>query len=384
MALIGLEATSISLYGKGVSRYQYGLIKGLCRLDKKNTYFVLLNKDNPLPQLPREDNFQYVYLSVSKRIAWDQFQLPAIIKKYNPDIYHTTADTIPLFCKNKFLLYLFEIPDHRIALLRRCPGNSVYAWVSQSYSKFLFPKSLKKAAIITAGSLSTKNDLIARYKIPAEKVRVLYPAADERFCPAKGGEKILETRARYNAQNGYLLHISSPDPRDNTYAAIRAYEKARRRLKQGKKLLIYGDIGSDAGKLAGIVKGLNLEKDIIFTGRFKEEEVERLAELYQAADLYIDPSLYEGFGFQVLEAMACGIPVIASNVTSLPEVLGDAGITAGPDDIDGLAQAIVDVLTDQALRRDLCRKSLLRAELFSWDRTARETLAVYELLMNLN
>ena len=131
-----------------------------------------------------------------------------------------------------------------------------------------------------------------------------------------------------------------------------------------------------------LINELNLKNKVIFIRRFIDKEVQRLAQLYQAADLYVDPSLYEGFGFQVVEAMSCGTPVITSNVTSLPEVIGNAGILVSPTDINGLAQAIVRILTDSELRQTLCQKSLERARFFSWDKTAQETLAIYDELQS--
>ena len=139
-----------------------------------------------------------------------------------------------------------------------------------------------------------------------------------------------ETRKKYNSNEGYIFHISSSDPRDNTPVVLRAYKNALAELKIPVKLIIFGDIRGTG--LEALAKGLQLEGRVVFTGRLNQKE---LLELYQAASVYIDPSLYEGFGYQILEAMSCGIPVITSNVTSLPEVSGNAGIIMDPNDIDG-------------------------------------------------
>lgn len=379
MAVIGLDATYLSVYGKGVSRHQYNLIKGLAKLDKKNCYFVFLNKKNILPELPKQENLHYIRIYIPKHIIWDQFQLPLIIIKYKLDIYHSLIDTLPFWGKGKFVLSVIEIPDYRIGLLRRSGYNSLYTRLSQRYNKIIFQPSLKKAKVIITGSHSTKRDLIQKYNVDEKKIRVLYHAPDEQFYAADNERDLLETRKRYNAQTGYILHISSSDPRDNTPAVIRAYYKAQSVLKTPKKLIICGDFDSQKMGFERLIRELNLKDNIIFTGYVSEKE---LTALYQAADLYVDPSLYEGFGFQVIEAMACGIPVITSNVTSLPEVIGEAGILVAPTDINGLANALIRVLTDLRLQTTLRQKGLERVKFFSWDRTAQKTLDIYNELLS--
>jgi glycosyltransferase involved in cell wall biosynthesis len=211
-----------------------------------------------------------------------------------------------------------------------------------------------------------------------EKIRVLYHAPDEQFYPDNDENNLLNTRRKYKSEAGYILHISSRDPRDNTPSVIRAYEKVKSKSRIPQKLIICGNVDPEASGLEKFIAELNLKNSIIFTGRLSELE---LVALYQAADLYIDPSLYEGFGLQVVEAMSCGIPVITSNLTSLPEIVGNAGILVSPTDIDAIASAIIMVLTDQKLHETLCRKSLERASFFSWDKTARETLSIYDALL---
>lgn len=379
MATIGLDATYLSVYGKGVSRYQYNLIKSLSRLDKKNCYYVFLNKENILPDLPEQENFHYVRIYIPKRIIWDQFQVPMAAVKYKLDIYHSLIDTLPVIGKVKFVLGVFEIPDYRIELAHQSGHNSLYARLSQGYNKLFFRSSLKKANVIITSSNSTKKDLMQRYNVGEGKIWVLYHAPDEQFCAANDEKDLLNTRKKYNAEAGYILHISSLDPRDNTPVVIRAYHKALCESKVSQKLIIGGDVGSERRGLEKLITELNLKDSVIFTGRLSEKE---LVALYHAADLFIEPSLYEGFGFQVVEAMACGIPVITSNVTALPEVVGDAGILVSPSDIEGLASALVRVLTDSGLRESMRQKSLERAKFFSWDRVAKETLAIYNELLS--
>ena len=162
MAVIGLDATSVSLYGKGLSRYQYNLIHSLAKLDRNNCYYVFLNKNNPIPPLPARDNFHYVKIYMPIRIIWDQFQLPVIMRKYRLDIYHACFETLPLVAGNKLIIYLFEIPDYRINSVSRSSGNSLYAWASQRYTMSFFRLSIRKARLVITSSQSTKKDLSCR------------------------------------------------------------------------------------------------------------------------------------------------------------------------------------------------------------------------------
>lgn len=378
MAIIGLDATYLSIYGKGVSRYQYNLIKALAKFDKENLYYIFINKKNAVPELPQAKNLCYVKIHIPKRIIWDQFQLPLFIWKYKLDIYHSCLDTLPILHKANFLLFLFEIPDYRIGQAQKAGNNSLYARLSHKYNTLLFSFSLKKAKLIIVSSLSTKQDLMQEYGLEEKKIRLVYPGCDEYFCAAGAAEDLFETRNKYNAKSGYIMHISTTDPRDNTSAVLRAYHRASPELPVYKKLIICGNVERKRNGLNKLIAKLDLEDDVIFTGHLLGED---LSKLYQAADLYVDPSFYEGFGFQVIEAMACGVPVVTSNLTSLPEVVDNAGILVAPTDINGLASAIIKVLTDSGLRKAMQEKSLERAKFFSWDKTAQETLNIYNELL---
>lgn len=382
MAVIGIDATSISVSGKGVSRYQHNLIKAMAALDRKNCYYVFLDKRNILPDLPRQGNFTYILIRLFNHIIWDQFQLPGFLRKYKPDIYHTTSDTLPVLEKAKTALFIFEIPDYRIDLMSAGADNSLYSRISYGYNKILFPHSLRKASVIMAGSQSTKTDLIKKYSAQENKIEVLYPGISECFRAPADETALKDTRRRYNAAGGYVLHISSSDPRDNTPTVIRAFRKACQDPGISQKLIIAGHIDRRACGIERLIAESGLKDRIIFSGYFPESRTGELAALYQAADLYVDPSLYEGFGFQVAEAMACGVPVIASNVTSLPEIIADAGIMVGPTDVNGLAGAIIRTLKDAGLRQTMRQKGMEQAKSFNWGRTASQTLEVYNKLLS--
>jgi glycosyltransferase involved in cell wall biosynthesis len=315
---------------------------------------------------------------VPKRIIWDQFQLPILSLKYKLDICHCLTDILPITGKGKFVLCVIEIPDYRIELADKNRHSSLYTRLSRRYNMFLFRSSLKKASVIIVSSNSTKEDLIKRYNVDAKKISVLYLAAEECFCVNDDEKELFNTRKKYKSEIGYILHISSSDPRDNTPVVIRAYQKALGKLNVPKKLVIAGNVDAEEKELRELITELNLKDNIIFTGYLPRQE---LVSLYQAADLFIGPSLFEGFGLQVVEAMACGIPIITSNVTALPEIVGNAGILVAPTDTHRLASALVEILNNSRLTQMMRQNSLERAKFFLWDRTARDTLDIYNSLL---
>lgn len=252
-----------------------------------------------------------------------------------------------------------------------CPRNLLYRGIS----KFLF-SGLKEAEIVIAVSKSTKEDLKKIYSIPEDKIIVIYEGVNHKKF--KLGEKSLEIYKKFHLSHSYkyLLHISSETPNKNVEGLIKAFYKVKEKYKISNLKLLKAGVPQyrrDRKKILKLVRKLGLEEDIIFLGYISSED---LAKLYRMATLFAFPSYYEGFGLPVLEAMACGTPVITSNTSSLPEVVGDAGIMVNPRDIDGLTEAIYQVLINEKTRKEMIKKGLDRAKVFSWEKTAQETLKV--------
>jgi len=232
---------------------------------------------------------------------------------------------------------------------------------------------IKNADKIIADSYNTKQDIISYFKIPDEKIKVIYLAADKIFQPL---DKVIisKIKQKYNFDFPLILYVGTLEPRKNIPTLIKAFCKLK---KEGLPhiLLVTGKKDGKYKKIFEMVKRLNLQKDTIFTGYVPEED---LPAIYNAADLFVYPSLYEGFGLPPLEAMACGTPVITSNTSSFPEVVGDAGIMVKPHDVDELAKVMYEVLTNDGLREDMIKKGLKQAKKFSWKKCAKETLEVYQ------
>jgi len=236
----------------------------------------------------------------------------------------------------------------------------------KGFDKFFYNLSMKgmlTAKRIIADSKNTKRDLMDYFKCPEDKIKVI---------PLGVGLKYRKNPINKNGTMKYIVHVGVEgyNGRKNVYGLIKAFYKLKKRMPEVKMI----QAGTQKGVYAKLIGELGLQHDIEFLGWVSEEEK---IKLYNLADIFVFPSYYEGFGLPPLEAMACGCPVITSNTSSLPEVVGDAGIMVNPNDIDGLANAMYEVLTTDSLRQDMIKKGLERVKLFSWERTAKETYAVY-------
>ena len=341
VARIGIDATPLSLNGKGLSRFLVSLISELSRHQTDHQFVIFVNKLVDLPELPVTQNIQYVQARIRNSLVWDLCQLPLALRHYRIDLLQSCSDRLPFFFSGQILHYLFEIPKYRHRLSEG--KTTIYVRLSMTLTATLFPRSLSRANHILTSSHATAKAIVNEYAVPLEKVTVLYPGIEKSFHPVKETSHNSHMREHLGAPEGYVLHFSSLiDRRDNTEIALRAFSTSLKIYPHNRKLVIAGKTDPAKQGLESVVHELGLDKAVRWIGFVPEEN---LVDVYQGADLYLDTSLYEGFGFQVLEAMACGTPVVCSNVTSLPEIVGNAAITARPDDVEGFAHGIVDLLS---------------------------------------
>lgn len=240
----------------------------------------------------------------------------------------------------------------------------------------LYPLSARKAAVVLTCSEHSRREIVRRYGLDERRVLAVPLAASEEFRPARGEEELAAagaTAARYGLRGRYVLFVGRLEPKKNIPALVRAFRSLPGRVRSGLTLAVAGM--ADPLFFPQLVRELGRDApDVVLTGRVAQEDLPRL---YQGAALFVFPSHAEGFGLPPLEAMACGAPVVASRATSLPEVVGDAGILFDPADEAALARALESALTDQDVRATLAARGLERSRLFSWERTARQTLEAY-------
>ncbi|EHP84940.1 glycosyltransferase family 4 protein [Methanotorris formicicus] len=373
---IGITSEQLNRPLTGRGYYIYHLIKILSSNTNKNNYDIYLINykntqmfpnlkhiilENPFKRITKSYQLWYLYLPLG---------LYDISKKV--DIVHC-INAEPIYLKPKNIKLITTIYDIIPYLFPK-----TYTFSTSFRFRFILPKTLKISNKIITISHHTKQDIIKHFKIPEDKIKVIHLAANENYKPLNEKE-IEKIREKYNLNYPFILYVGGLEPKKNISTLLKALYKLK---KQGikHKLVITGEKRWKYKSIFETIEKLNLQKDVIFTGYVPDED---LPALYNAADLFVYPSLYEGFGLPPLEAMACGTPVITSSTSSLPEVVGDAGIMVNPYDVDELAKAMYEVLTNDGLREELSKKGLERAKLFSWKKCAEEHLKVYEEVYNM-
>lgn len=369
---IGFDAIHLSRSRKGAARFEHSIIQTLASHNSGHHFVIFLDCDRASLKLPICDTITYISGPAHNLLSWEQFHLPLLASRYQVHCLLTLADRLPLTYQGPIVTYLFEVPDYRqkMAIVTK---NRSYQRVSDILTRLMFPRSLRRAARIAAASHATGRDLQEMYGVSPAKIDVVYGAADDSFQTTQDQVLLTNVRASYGAPGGYVLHFSTGDPRDNTAVALAAFADAR--LPSCKKLILAGGADLENIGLASLITELGLSGRVITLG-FQIGQA--LVELYQAADAYIDPSMYEGFGFQVLEAMACGVPVVCSSTTSLPEVVGDAAITCDPHDVESLAYGLEIVVNNREQSEVMLSSGIKQASKFSWQRTARELVGSCE------
>jgi glycosyltransferase involved in cell wall biosynthesis len=286
-------------------------------------------------------------------------------------LYHATEHLLPYLPTTPTVLTVHDL------IFERYPQH--HTWRNMLYLRAAMPRYVAAATAIIAVSQQTKADLVELYGADADKIFVVYEGIDAAFAPAPAAEMV-RVRTQYSPERPYLLMVGTLEPRKNHAAALHALARLK---AQGfpYRLLVVGGQGWRFAPIRQLVDDLGLAGDVTFTGYVPLAD---LPPLYTGADCVLLPSLYEGFGFPVLEAMACAAPVVCSNASSLPEVAGGAALLVPPTDAQALADAVALLLTQPALAAELRRRGLQQAARFRWETCAAQTVAVYRWAVGLD
>jgi glycosyltransferase involved in cell wall biosynthesis len=361
---IGIDARMVYYSQAGIGQYIRRLTHGLAQIDTEEQFILLQSrKDEPLSL--ENGRFQRGRLWTPSHHRFEQWTLPVEVAVAGLDVLHS-PDFIPPFrrtCKS-------VITIHDLAFLLY--PHFLTADSARYYGQI--DEAVRRTDHIIAVSMSTKRDTMRLLGVPENKITVIYEAIQPYFHPIDDPGRIQAIRSCYGLPERFLLFVSTVQPRKNLPTLFRAVRLLIDRHGPLAPLVVVGRRGWLSQETYAMVNSLRLEQDVKFLDRVPTED---LILLYNAATCLVYPSLYEGFGLPALEAMASGCPAIVSDVSSLPEVVGEAGLLVGPDDVDGWAAAIGQVLADAELRRSLREKGLKQASTFSLERMAYETLAVY-------
>jgi len=376
---IALNALFLQTPANGSGQYLLHLLHALKEVDQQNEYLLLGAKpiaDNgsaltPFPYRVSPPPSPARRNENVEKVVWEQFTGPAAARKAGIDLFHVPYFAPPLILRTPTVVTIHDVIPLRLPAYQA--GTMVKAYMR------LVAHAAHNATLIITVSQHARQDMMDALHLPAEHIRVTYEAAGDEYKPITDPSLLAQARARYGVGERYIFYLGGLDRRKNVPQLVRAFAHLYKQLEQPDlQLLISGNPDKQKGPFfpdpRPIAAELGVSDQVIY--RFVEDQDKPA--MYSGASLYVFPSLYEGFGLPPLEAMSCGAPVVCSNRTSLPEVVGDAAITLDPDDTQALVEAMRSVLTDSTLRDDLRARSLQRATQFSWRKTATETLAVYQ------
>lgn len=365
---VALNAQLLNLRGNyrsaGINWYIYNLLKNLEAIPDFE-YIVFLSDPNS------RDHFRRLRLIQSRlpthrplvRIFWEQFVLTPALYALRADLLHALAFAGPRAIHIPWIVTLYDLS------FMKFPQS--FNAANRTYLTYAVRDSLRRANYAIAISESTKRDLVSHFGVAPNQVRVIYCGVDPAFTP---DTDTTELRKKYSLPEKFILYLGTIEPRKNIVRLIRAFARAKRDAKLPHQLILVGAYGWKFAEINRAAADSGVADDVRFIGYAPQAE---LASWYCAADLFVFPSLYEGFGMPPLEAMACGTPVVTSNTSSLPEVVGDAGLMVAPEDERALADAIIQAVTDRNKRDEMRARALRQAKKFSWARAARETAALY-------
>jgi glycosyltransferase involved in cell wall biosynthesis len=364
---IGIDIREMLGRKAGIGYYIYGLLIGLDKIDSENEYFLYADQDF---------NLDLSRLRFHKRI----FKLPSQLWHFavildifasRLDVFHSTFSfIIPTLLG---LITVTTIHDASAILF-----GDTHSLKVKTLHRLFFNFAAKRTNRVIADSFSSKNDIARLTGVKDNKIVVTHLAVDDDYKPL-GEESINVIRRKYNIPKEYILFNATLEPRKNVSRLIRAFHLMRNKFGVTHRLVLAGKKGWLYNEIFSLVRNLDLEREVIFTNWVPDED---LPALYSAAAVVAYPSLYEGFGLSILKAFACGTPVVTSNISSMPEVAGDAAILVDPYDTEALAESLWRVISDEKFAKNLREKGFAQVKKFSWEKTAKDTLEVYKAVQD--
>ena len=371
---IGIDYTSAVRQGAGIGRYTRGLVSALTALDAENRYVLFsAGRDPHATRWPA--NVRYRTLPITDRhlsILWQRLRLPLPVELVTGplDIYHSPDFVLAPVWRARTVLTVHDLSFMRFP---ECSSPPLLEYLMHSV-----PRSVARADLVLADSENTRQDVIDLLNVAPDRVRKVYAGVEQRFSKPVPPDDVARVRQRYGIERPYILGVGTLQPRKNFPTLIRAFDLLRQEHGIAHQLVIAGSRGWLDEPIRATIDELGLRGAVLITGFVDDAD---LPALYQGADVFAFPSLYEGFGIPILEAMAGGTPVVTADTSSMPEVAGDAALLVSPYDVNGLTNALWRLLDDVALRDALRARGRQQVALFRWERSAGVLLEVYASLV---
>lgn len=368
---IAIDASTLSTQG-GPRTYLLGLLDALFRVDRANEYLVFYNDPVHLGRFPRAKEIVLPGKSPLARLWREHVLLPLACRREGAELLHCPKSAIPFFSPGcPVVVTLHDLIPVKHPELEKT--------AAQLYWRLHIGRAARKSDFVITISEWAKAEIMAEYAVPAERIAVIMQSFDPLMLTTRDPVVGRRVRDRYGLPAEYILYVGTIQPRKNLVTLIEAYHRLRGTMAAAPRLVIVGRKGWLYEDLFARITALGLTDDVLFTGFVPDDE---LPYLFDGARVFVYLSLLEGFGRPPLEAMACGVPVITSATSAIPEVVGEAGITVPPLDLEAIVAALISVLNDTNEAARLRQLGKVQAQKFSWESAALDTLHCYQAVVS--
>lgn len=376
---IGIEAQRLFRPHKhGMDRVALELILNLQVIDKENDYFIFVKPDLDKSVIEPTANFKIVEISGGPYPWWEQFKLPRAAKAYNCDLLHCTSNTAPYSKNIPLITTLHDIIYMEGSLVKLLLNKaSLYQKFGNLYRRIIVEKVVQNSSRLITVSNFEKQNINHFFKLKNKKIEAIHNGVNQNFTIKMDADHLYKVKTNYKLPEDYLLHIANKDPRKNTKGVLLAFNDFLKQATVSYKLVILGYKEAELKMILNEIGAADLRQHIILIGYVSDED---LPAIYYLSKLFLFPSLREGFGIPIIEAMACGVPVITSNISSMPEVAGDAAHIIDPNKPKEICDGMIKITSDAKYRNELIQKGLLQSKKFSWNRMAFQVLEQYKQL----
>lgn len=354
----------------GIHKYIYNSLRFLPEVAPELEYTAIVAPTvDDLPRGLNRHTSQWDTTNPTRRILWEQSRLPSVLNDLKPSLHHSMAYALPIFSNTPSIVTIYDLSffrePERLTMTRRLYLQNMVRHVAHKANRLL--------AISEAG----RAELNAVLNVPLERIDVAYPGVDEQFQPLPAAQQEA-FKARTDVPKRFILHVGTIEPRKNLEMLLQAYAMLERDVREEVKLVLIGGKGWQTDSFFAQREGLGLTDDVILPGYIPDAD---LPYWYNCAELFVYPSVYEGFGIPITEALACGVPVIASDRSSLPEAAGSHSVLLPPNEPRVWADAIKRLLTDHAAREQMVELGLAYVQRFTWRNTAQSTIDAYRRII---
>jgi glycosyltransferase involved in cell wall biosynthesis len=374
---IGIEGQRLFRKKKhGMDMVALELIRNLQLIDTENEYFIFVKPDEDNTVLRETPNFKIIQLDGGSYPMWEQIALPKAAKKYGCEILHCTSNTAPIFSDIPLITILHDIIYMESSYYKILTGSATpYQKFGNAYRKLIVPWVVKKSDKIVTVSHFEKNRIAEFFGMKDDKrLTAIYNGVSTHFKPITDEAELKRVKEKYHLPDHYFFFLGNTDPKKNTIGTLKAFSDFLKQSKSDYKLVMLDYDLNELEKLVIEIGDKDLIKNIVLTGYVINTD---LPAIYSLCTIFLYPSLRESFGIPMLEAMGCGVPVITSNTSSMPEVAGDAAHIINPYNPEEITQAIIKILGDKGYYDTLCKKGIERNKLFSWKNMAEQVLILY-------